>query len=140
MKIGSIIENLDLERRVAITPEIAKKFISNGFQVNLQKNYAIHLGFDNKEYEALNVKILDDEKLVLENSEILAQLNLPNKSFLEKIDQSKSIIGLLNPYQNREKLDELVKKNKLLFIRITSKNYKSSINGCSFFSSKLSWL
>ena len=110
MKIGSIIENLDLERRVAITPEIAKKFISNGFEVNLQKNYAIHLGFDNKEYEALNVKIFDDEKLVLENSEILAQLNLPTKSFLEKIDQSKSIIGLLNPYQNREKLEELVKK------------------------------
>ena len=40
MKIGSINENLNSERRVAITPEIAKKFIDNGFEINLQKNYA----------------------------------------------------------------------------------------------------
>ena len=33
MKIGSIIENIQLEKRVAITPEIAKKFIANGFEV-----------------------------------------------------------------------------------------------------------
>ena len=37
MKIGSIVENLDLEKRVAITPEIAKKFVSNGFEVSLKK-------------------------------------------------------------------------------------------------------
>ena len=37
MKIGSIVENIQLEKRVAITPEIAKKFIANGFEVCLQK-------------------------------------------------------------------------------------------------------
>ena len=62
MKIGSIIENIQLEKRVAITPEIAKKFIANGFEVCLQKNYAKHLGFDDKDYKAANVKILDNEK------------------------------------------------------------------------------
>ena len=110
MKIGSIAENLESEKRVAITPEIAKKFITNGFSVYLQKNYAKHLGFDDKEYEAINANILDDEKSVLENSEILAQLCLPSKSFLDKINENKSIVGVLNPYQNKEKLDELVKK------------------------------
>ena len=110
MKIGSIAENLESEKRVAITPEIAKKFITNGFSVYLQKNYAKHLGFNDKDYEAINANILDDEKSVLENSEILAQLNLPSKSFLDNINKNKSIIGVLNPYQNKEELDELVKK------------------------------
>ena len=45
MKIGSIIENLDLERRIAITPEIAKKFISNGFEINLQKKLCKTFGY-----------------------------------------------------------------------------------------------
>ena len=81
MKIGSICENINSERRVAITPEIAKKFIDNGFEVNLQKNYANHLGFKDKDYEVLKVKILDSEKLVIENSEILAQLSLPLNQF-----------------------------------------------------------
>ena len=110
MKIGSISENLDLEKRVAITPEIAKKFIANGFEVNLQKNYAKHLGFDDKDYEVVNVKIHNDEKLVLENTEILVQLNLPSKSFYENINQNKTLVGILNPYQNTKELEELVKK------------------------------
>ena len=115
MKIGSIIENLDLERRIAITPEIAKKFISNGFEINLQKNYAKHLGIEDKDFEELNVKIFENEKLVIENSEILAQLNLPSKSTLENIDHNKIIVGILNPYQNKEELDELIKKKITCF-------------------------
>ena len=37
MKIGSIIENINLEKRVAITPEIAKKLSDNNFQVISKK-------------------------------------------------------------------------------------------------------
>ena len=112
MKIGSIIEDLKLERRVAITPEIAKKFINDGFEVNLQKNYAKHLGFEDRDYEAFNVKIFDNEKLVYENSEIIAQLNLPSKTHLENINQNKILVGILNSYQNKKELHELV-KNKI---------------------------
>ena len=110
MKIGSLAENLEKEKRVSITPEIAKKFISNGFDVNLQKNYAKHLGFDDEDYEAVNVKIHDNEKLVLQNSEILAQVNLPTKSLIDNISQNKTLIGVLNPYQNTTELEELAKK------------------------------
>ena len=108
MKIGSVAENLELEKRVAITPETAKKFIANGFEVSLKKNYAKHLGFDDKDYEAVDVKILDDEKSVLENSEILAQLDLPSKSLFEYFDQNQTLVGVLNPYQNTKDLEELV--------------------------------
>ena len=110
MKIGSIAENLELEKRVAITPEIAKKLIGNGFDVYLQKNYAKHLGFDDKDYEAINVNILNDKKSVIENSEILAQLNLPSRSLFENFSQNKTLVGVLNPYQNTNELGELVKK------------------------------
>ena len=51
MRIGSISENLSSERRVSITPEIAKKFIKEGFSLNLEKNYANHLGYNDKFYE-----------------------------------------------------------------------------------------
>ena len=110
MKIGSIIENHKIEKRIAITPEIAKKFINNGFEVNIQKNYAKHLGFEDKDYEAVNVKILANETSVLEKSDILVQLNLPAKSFLKNFNQNKTLVGVLNPYKNKEELEELVKK------------------------------
>ena len=39
MIIGSISENLDIEQRVAITPDIIKKYKSLGLEVHLTKNY-----------------------------------------------------------------------------------------------------
>ena len=55
----------------------------------IQKNYAKHLGFDDKDYEAVNVKILDNETSSFEKSEILVQLNLPTKSFLKTLIKIK---------------------------------------------------
>ena len=40
MIIGSVSENKELEKRVSITPEIAKKYINLGFEIQLSKDYA----------------------------------------------------------------------------------------------------
>ena len=40
MKIASVLENQNIEKRIAITPEIAKKYISLGIEVSLCVNYA----------------------------------------------------------------------------------------------------
>jgi len=50
MIIGSISENQDLEKRISITPEIAKKYRNLGFKIKLSENYGKHLGFKEKEY------------------------------------------------------------------------------------------
>ena len=39
MNLASISENRDIEKRIAITPEIAKKYISLGFNLKLPNNY-----------------------------------------------------------------------------------------------------
>ena len=56
MKIASISENTNLEKRVAVTPEIAKKYLSIGFELSLSENYAKHLGIDDNEYKKIGVK------------------------------------------------------------------------------------
>ncbi len=45
MKIVSLSENLNIEKRIAITPDIAKKYNSLGFEVMLTKDYGFHLCF-----------------------------------------------------------------------------------------------
>ena len=51
MKIVSVSENRKIEKRIAITPEITKKYLSNGFQVLLSKDYGEHLGFRDEDFE-----------------------------------------------------------------------------------------
>ena len=52
MKIASLTENLNVEKRIAITPEIAKKYKSLGFEVLISKDYGSHLGFENDHYKS----------------------------------------------------------------------------------------
>ena len=61
MRIGSISENKNLEKRIAITPEIIKKYISIGFEVCLSENYGSHLGIKDEQFKDLGAKILKDD-------------------------------------------------------------------------------
>ena len=76
MKIASILENQKIEKRIAITPEIAKKYISLGIDVSLTENYASHLGIKDEEYIELGVSILKNEKEIISNADVIVQLGL----------------------------------------------------------------
>ena len=109
MIIGSISENLKLEKRVAITPDIVKKYKSLGLDVNLCKDYALHLGISDKEYinEGASIK---SEQDIISNSDAILQMNILNEDNLNKLKQDQILIGVLNPYLNEKKLKEITSK------------------------------
>ena len=111
MKIGSILENQNIEKRIAITPEIAKKYISLGFEVSLSENYGSHLGIKDEEYKELGVSTSNDENEILTNADIIVQLSLLSDDKSSLLKQNQTFIGVLNPYDNKDKIDNLVKKN-----------------------------
>ena len=76
MKIASILENQKIEKRIAITPEIAKKYTSLGIDVSLPENYGNHLGFKDEEYKEFGASILKDEKEIISSADIIVQLGL----------------------------------------------------------------
>ncbi len=110
MKIVSLSENKSIEKRVAITPEIAKKYITSGFEVFLPKGYAVHLGFDDEEYKLQGVKISENEKDIIKKSDVIVQLSLPSDNILSNLEENQNLIGVLNPYSNKEKLKNLSEK------------------------------
>ncbi len=110
MKIISLTEEKKNEKRIAITPEIAKKYISIGFEVSLPKNYGAHLGFEDEDYKSQGVEIVDDEKVLVESGKIIVQLALPSDQKISLLKEDQILIGVLNPFLNKEKLSDLVKK------------------------------
>ena len=115
MKIGSILENQKIEKRIAITPEIVKKYTSLGFEVYLSENYGSHLGIKDEHYKDVGVNMFKDEKEVLSSSDIIVQLGMLSEDKTPNISENKTIIGVLNPYNNKEKLENLAKKKINLF-------------------------
>tara|TARA_Y100001970_G_scaffold225748_1_gene278906 strand:+ start:1485 stop:2573 length:1089 start_codon:yes stop_codon:yes gene_type:complete len=115
MIIGSILEDQNLEKRVSITPEIAKKYVGLGFQVQLSQRYGEHLGFQKNNYEDIGVKFINDESDLIRTSDIVIQMGLLNDEKLSLLNSNQTYIGVLNSYQNKEKLNKLSQKKINLF-------------------------
>ena len=115
MKIGSVLEDQKNEKRIAITPEIAKKYISLGFDVHLSKNYGAHLGITDNEYQNIGVKFSSEEKEILNIANIIVQLGLLSNDKISLLRENQTLIGILNPYDNKENLNKLTKKYKYFF-------------------------
>ena len=115
MKIASVLEDHNIEKRIAITPDIAKKYIDLGFEVLLPENYGDHLGFKDNEYIDLGVKISKDEKEVLSNADVIVQLGLLSEDKISLIKKNQILIGIFNPYNNKERMDNLVKNDVNIF-------------------------
>ena len=110
MIIGSISENIKLEKRVAITPDVIKKYKSLGLDIYLSKDYASHLGVNDNLYEIEGASILNSDE-VLSKSDAILQMNMPEDVNLNKLKKNQILIGVLNPYSNEKKLKELISKN-----------------------------
>ena len=115
MRVASISENKDLEKRIAITPDILKKYISLGFEISLSANYGLHLGIKDKEYLDLGAKISSDENEILSNSDIIVQLGMLSDEKNSLVRENQTLIGVFNPYENKEKLESLSKKKINIF-------------------------
>jgi NAD(P) transhydrogenase subunit alpha len=115
MIVGSIKEDITLEKRVSITPETAKNIIALGLNVNLEKNYAIHLGIEDKQYEDNGVKIYSNSKEVVNNSNLILKVDCPTDEEIKILKEKTILVGIFNPSKNQNRLKELLKKNINVF-------------------------
>ena len=115
MIIGSICENKDTEKRISVTPENVKKFISNGFRVYLEKNYANHLDIEDEKFIENGAEFFEDKQKIIKESDILLQLNLLNEKDLNHLTANKNLIGVFDPINNKDLISKISKKNINIF-------------------------
>jgi NAD(P) transhydrogenase subunit alpha len=115
MRIVSVLENQKIEKRIAITPDIAKKYIAHGFEVVLSEKYGEHLGFKDNDYKELGVKFSKKETEAISNADIIVQLNLLSDENLSLLKDNQILVGVFSPHINKEKLENLAKKNVNIF-------------------------
>ena len=115
MKIGSISEELTQEKRISLTPELSKKYLDLDVEIFINKNYGNHLGFHDNDYKTEGVQILEDVNEVINNTNSLIQVNLPEINYIEKLRENTSLIGVFNPHGNKKKIDLLLKRKINIF-------------------------
>ena len=111
MKIGSIKENLEIEQRIAVTPDIIKKYKSLNLNIILPKGYGEHLNISDEEFKKEGAEILEGDEKVLSEADAILQMSLISDNNFEKLKNGQFLIGVLNPYSNKEKIKKLFDKN-----------------------------
>ena len=110
MIVGSIKEDLTSEKRVSITPETAKNIMGLGLKVCIEKDYATHLGIEDNEYKKTGVDIKNSSNEVLNSSNLIIKVNCPSENEISLLKEETILIGMLNPSQNKDQIDKIIKK------------------------------
>ena len=110
MIVGSIKENTKVEKRVSITPESAKNIIGLGLKVCIEKDYALHLGIQNMEYENIGAEIKNTSQEVLSSSNLITKVNCPAEDEISNLKENSILIGMLNPSKNKDYIKKIINK------------------------------
>lgn len=91
MKIAVPRERMPGETRVAITPEIAKKYIGLGFSVTVEKGAGEDADYTDKEFQDVGVTIGKDEATTLKDADVVLKIQRP------VIDGKLNELALMKP-------------------------------------------
>ena len=103
MIIAAPKEILPGENRVAITPDVASKFIKAGFEVNIEKNAGLNAGFTDDHYISSGAKVIDKTEDLFASADVLLKVNRPmensslNKHELDLIKKGTLLISFMYP-------------------------------------------
>ena len=115
MIVGSTKEDLILEKRVSLTPETAKNIIGLGLKVCVEKDYASHLGIQDKEYISHGVEIKNNSNEFVNSSDLLIKVNCPLENEIIILKEKMILIGMFNPSKNKNLINEIIKKKINIF-------------------------
>jgi len=115
MIVGSIKEDLTLEKRVSLTPETAKNIIGLGLKIFLEKNYANHLGIEDSEYSKVGVEIKSSSNEVLTSSNLIIKVNCPSENEINILKQNTILIGIFNPSKNKDQIQKIINNKIKIF-------------------------
>ena len=110
MIVGSIKEDLALEKRVSLTPDSAKNIIGLGLKVCIEEKYAIHLGIRDNEYEKVGVEIKSSPSEVSKTSNLIIKVNCPSEDEISILKENTILVGMLNPSKNKKQINKVINK------------------------------
>jgi len=105
------------ERRVAATPDTAKKLQQLGFDVLIESGAGADANFSDEAYERVGAKIISDPEALWTQSDIILKVRAPEfneklrKHEAELLSKNKILISFVYPAQNSELLEKISQRN-----------------------------
>ncbi len=111
--VGVVNETSELERRVALTPEVAAKIRKWGWHVMLESGAGVAAGFPDSDYG--DCEVVDDAHSVLNRADIVFRVSPPDAAFFKATKTGACIIGFMSPFSSPERFQVAAERHQVVF-------------------------
>ena len=105
MKLAVPKESHPQEPRVAISPEIVKKFRALNLEVVVERGAGVRAGFTDAEYDAAGARVADGGAALLSVADLVLKVRAPTAAELSAMEPGTALVGMLSPYGARDAVD-----------------------------------
>ena len=105
IRIGVIRESGSGEKRVALTPEVAKKLQQKGATIVLQSGAGLLAGFADSAYP--DAEVLDSAEAVAGACQVLLHVLPPTVAQIDALAEGAVTLGYLQPHRDPERIERL---------------------------------
>jgi H+-translocating NAD(P) transhydrogenase subunit alpha len=103
------------ETRVAVTPDAAKKLIALGLDVVVEAGAGRTASIPDGDYEAAGAKLAAGVPETVTGADILLKVRGPTQEEIDALKPGAIVVGLVNPFQDRETLEALARHGATVF-------------------------
>ncbi len=96
-------ERISGERRVALVPETAKKFVALGATIQLEKNAGVESHFVDTDYAS--IQVTDDLSKTYEQANLILRVTPPSIDEINAMPSGAIVAGMLRPYEDKKRLE-----------------------------------
>ncbi len=115
MKIGTIKETKAGENRVALSIDVVKNFIKQGFECIIESGAGIASNFSDEMYTNAGASIVATAKEVCDKADVLVKVNAPSADEIAILKNGSALISFIYHLTNPELIDQLNAKNISVF-------------------------
>jgi len=90
----------DNEARVAATPETVKKFVQQGFEVQVQQGAGAGAFYADEDYEEAGAGIVKDASSLYKQADMVLKVRAPEKDEIKRIKKGATVVSLFSPFTN----------------------------------------
>lgn len=115
MIIGTVKETKASENRVALSPEVVKNLIKQGFECCIETGAGVASNFSDAAYEAVGAKIAQSTKDVCNQSDVLVKVNAPSNEEIADLKEGSALISFIYHLNNVDLISALNAKKITVF-------------------------
>jgi NAD(P) transhydrogenase subunit alpha len=110
LKIAVVKESRQAENRVALTPDIVKLLVKEGFECSIETEAGAASGFHDSLYEKAGGVIVADKATLLKDTDVLLKVNAPDIAEIQLLKEGAISISFLYAYTVPKLVEALLAK------------------------------